>query len=110
MRGMLPASGSPLGFPLVTSKNSTNSWRRERALVFIALSFGLSAAIVWRAGRAFMIVPDGEAPLVLQAQRPRQVGRQHAQDLSNLGFDPMALASHLGVGDVMLEAAQQRAK
>jgi hypothetical protein len=57
---------------------------------------------------AFVIVADGEAPLVCQPKRGRQAGRQLGDDLADPSVDPAAAPLLQGIGDMMAKPAQQR--
>src|SRR5579884_3397315 len=135
-RGRLPASGSPLGLPSVTSKISLKSWRRPLSVQTSPISLTLlwvPVRPVLRGLLAFVLVverlaqlPPGpsrgpvlgllvvvaerEPGLVLERQHGRELALQAGQDLGDAPVDGLVDGSLVlpEPGQVVAGVAQQR--
>src|SRR5579884_1975972 len=135
-RGRLPASGSPLGLPSVTSKISLKSWRRPLSVQTSPISLtllcvpvlpvlgGLLVLVVKRLAQLppgpghgpvlglLVVVAEREPGLVLERQHSRELAPQAGQNLGDAPVDglvdgPLVLPEP---GQVVAGVAQQRPK
>src|SRR5439155_21662451 len=88
MRGALPASGSPFGFPFSQSNRKMNSYRFSIVLVILfVLLFVLVLARPWC--RELLVVAQSEQALVLQSQGCRHRRADTPADLTHPPLIPL---------------------